>query len=737
MSSLVGRFTSSLPVRLTALLVGLVALSIGVMAGLGYDKLFNVTEDNAQIRIDRAARAAVSTMVYATNGRFSVTRDEEGRPARLILAEGTERETLRYSPFLDNLLAEIGLNNQGAANLLLFNADTHAFDGFATTFGRPAGLLPPPTLPPPMSIGVDHPAHAALAAARPFQGEVPVMGRLRLAYLTPIVDAEGALAGALAVDVGWKDDLIAARRDLQGALLGFSAFLLVLVGGTGIAWMTREMRPLAQLADFANDVASSRDDAPAPFLGRRDEVGALAQGLARVARLQDELEHLAFTDALTGLGNRACYQRSVKAALAAARNGQRSALLHIDLDRFSRINAAYGTAVGDAVLRHVGTVIAAAFGPHGQLSRQGDDNFAVLLTDCGSAERLQARCRRALKALDDPILFACGTVRVTASIGACLLPDHAGDADTATRNADRALQAARTGSGRFCLFSPHLNDSVRRDLNLESSLRTAIDAGELTVHYQPQIEPNTCRLTGLEALARWTHPTEGPISPAEFIAIAERSDLILKLGQTVLDMACAQARAWLDAGFDFGHVSVNVSPAQLWQPDFVAQVAACLTRHALEGQYLCLELTESMLVDRDDAYVAAKLAELRALSITLSLDDFGSGYSSLGYLHRLPFDQLKIDRAFVRSAPLDSQHGKLLQGVIALGKSLGLSVIAEGAETAEEVGLVRALGVEAVQGYFYARPVPPHEVAGALDAIEAGLDETFVAADALAGHLSA
>jgi diguanylate cyclase (GGDEF)-like protein len=712
----VAKSAASLPLRLTGLLVCLVTLGTIVMAGVGYARLSEVTAQNAGIRIDRAAKAAVSVMVHASNGQFTVERSEDGRPQALHLSSPDPRAALRFSDFFDQLLAEIGRNNQGAANLFVWNTQTQAFDRFATTFRRPDG-----SMPPPMSIGEGHPAFAALAASQPFVGEVPVMGRLRLAYLTPILGRDGAIAGALAVDVGWTDDLTLARDQLRLILFGSALVVLVLVASFGIFSMTRAMEPLRRLAKVANDMAAGEEDRHVPFQAREDEIGALAQGLARVGRLQDELEFLAYTDTMTGQSNRARYMRDLEAALNATQHGKRYTLLHIDMVRFSRVNAAYGSAAGDEVLRRAGHVIAAtldAWDERAMVARQGDDKFAVLVEGKSAVEDATRLAKRLIDALASPIKISAGDVQLDAAIGLCLLPDHATNLESALGHANLALKKARSPDAERCvMFSADLADSTARELFLERGLRRAFDDGSFALHYQPQIDPTSGRLTGLEALARWTHPTEGPIAPSEFVGIAERSGLIVDLGDWVLNEACAQARTWIDQGLAFDHVSVNVSAIQLWQPGFAAKVEDCLARHTLEGRHLCIEVTESVFADFDDSCIVAILNDLRGLGILLALDDFGSGYSSLSYLDRLPFDQLKIDRAFVRKAPGDRQREKLLKGIIALGKGMRLSLVVEGAEEADEVSFVEKLGVTAVQGYYYSRPVLADDLAKTLDGI--------------------
>ena len=293
------------------------------------------------------------------------------------------------------------------------------------------------------------------------------------------------------------------------------------------------------------------------------------------------------------------------------------------------------------------------------------------------------------------------------SIGVAFLPEHGASAEEAHRNADLALRRAKLeGRGRVVVYDHDLNEKTQKSMLLARMLRQALENNELTVHLQPQVRVKDGKLHGFEALARWPHPSRGMIPPSEFIPVAEASGLIPELGQRVLDEACRIAREWCDAGFAFGHVSVNVSPIQLWQPNFVALVSEALARHRLDGKMLCLEVTESVFVDHDQSRVMSVFGELRALGVSLSLDDFGSGYSSLGYLNTLPLDQLKIDRAFISGVDKDNRKRSLLYGIVALGKGLQLDLVAEGAETAEEVAVLREIGCAVVQGYFFGKPVP-------------------------------
>jgi diguanylate cyclase (GGDEF)-like protein len=712
------KLRDSFAARMTAVMILLVTLSIVVMAGLSYWKLYGVTADNANARIERAARTAASILHHAQPTTFLIARHEDGRPLTIQIDPGETDNLLQPSASYDEILAEIAMNNDGAANLFSFDADSRTFFRFATTFRRPDG-----SLPPAMQFDRTHPAFADLVNGRPFVGIVPVMERGRLAYLTPIM-AEGQVVGALAVDVGWVDDLVVARTQLQTLLLLSALGVLATVGALGVAVISREMNPLRSIASFADHVVADQPEltdagGQASTRQRKDEVGLLAQGISRVAMLQDNLEYLAYTDPLTGKGNRARFFADLEKAVGETRIGTRGwALIQIDINRFSKINDAYGPSAGDKILRYVAAQITLTFGANAKVARTGGDDFSVLLRTTGKAAEVSQLCKDLADRLSVPYWLPQGEIHVRASIGVALLPEDADTAEMAHRHADLARRTAKQDDTiGYAFFSQQMRDASERLNDLEAMLRDALENNELMAYYQPQICVRTGKLMGLEALARWNHPTEGFISPGEFIPVAEKTGLIVELGNWMLNESCRQAKAWLEEGHDVNHVSVNVSPIQLWQHGFVQRVENCLKKHGLPGRYLCLEVTESLFVDQDENQIAAVMADLRALNISLSLDDFGSGYSSLGYLNRLPFDQLKIDRYFVSNAHLDAGKAKLLKGMVSLGKGLGLTIVAEGAEVAEEIALINDTGCDAVQGFYFSRPVPADGLEMALDQI--------------------
>ncbi|MEQ8482132.1 MAG: EAL domain-containing protein [Hoeflea sp.] len=699
--------------RVTASLVVLVSLSILIAAGLGYIKLYEVTEDNSSVRIDRAARAAVALFTHELSSEFEAVRGTDGRPLAIRLKADTAETSLSFRDQHDALLKEIGGINQGAANLFRFNPETAGFDRFATTFRKPDG-----SMPPPMSITPGHPAYARLSKGEVHLGEVPVMGRMRLAYLTPIVGPDDAVKGALAVDVGWADDLILARTELRSEIGLATLVILLLVTSFGAIFMGRQLRPVRVLARYADDLATHPKDSDVPFRSNRDEFGTLALALERLVALKRRLARLAYTDEITGFGNRSRYLADLETAVAESQSGSANwVLLHLDLDNFLQITEAYGQINGDKLLAEIANQISRVTGPGARLARRAGDEFTILVDDRNTADEVGWLADNLLDTLRQPVQLGCGVVHTTASIGIVELSSHEAGAEKAHLNAELARRKARReGGNRAVVFTSQLNAEEQHRFELEDLLRSAIADQDLDIHFQPQIDPKTHELRGLEALVRWTDPTRGPIPPGEFIPVAEASGQIVELGTVVLELACAQAAKWRRSGFDFNHISVNVSPIQLWQCNFLEIVRDTLKRHELPGADICIEITESVFVDNGEERIGAVLAGLRALGVRISLDDFGSGYSSLGYLNQLPFDQLKVDRCFITDIDRDVRKQKVLHGIVGLARGLGFQIVVEGAETPEEVTIAEQMGCDAVQGYYFARPAPalliPDMVAG-------------------------
>lgn len=445
------------------------------------------------------------------------------------------------------------------------------------------------------------------------------------------------------------------------------------------------------------------------------------QDVTERKQAQRQLEELAYADSLTGLANRAMFKQSLTRVIGKALLEGRFATLYlVDLDRFKEVNDAFGHAAGDELLCRVAAILRREFGDAALIARLGGDEFAVLVERYQQHEDVRLIADDLIQALSGPIDLSSGEAFVGATVGVAMLPEHATSTDQAMRHADLALYMGKeAGRGRSMLFEPAFAEAVEQRLLLARDLRHAIEEEELHAVYQPQVCIRTGRVIGFEALLRWTHRDRGPISPAVFIPVAENSGIIVDLGLWILREACRQAKAWLDQGLPPRTMSVNVSPAQFWGMDFETAVAAVLDETGLPPHLLCLELTESLFVDQSEERVSRTLASLSRLGIKLALDDFGSGYSSLGYLTRLPFHRLKVDRSFVDGIAVDPAKRKLLAGIIALSRGLGLATVAEGAEKRAEVDVLRELGCDTVQGFVYSRPVGPDAATAVAASIEA------------------
>jgi len=413
---------------------------------------------------------------------------------------------------------------------------------------------------------------------------------------------------------------------------------------------------------------------------------------------------------LTGLANRAQFMERLQDAIArAGRSGREVGVLFLDLDRFKNINDSLGHATGDELLKHIGGLCARSLREVDTVARLGGDEFIICLGDLGSAEEAGVVARRLLADFAKGFDIGGHALHVDASIGISLYPADGSDAHTLIRNADTAMYHAKDdGRGTFHFFRPQMTERVKRRLALEMGLRTALERGEFELHYQPVVQVATGRLLGAEALVRWRHPERGLVSPAEFIPVAEDIGLIVPLGAWVLREACMQAANWSRLTGRAPFVAVNLSARQFREGSLVPTVRDALERAGLPAEQLELEITESILMQQSDSSVLI-LHELEELGTKLAIDDFGTGYSSLGYLKRFPVTTLKIDRAFVRDVCTDADDRAIVTAIMAMSKSLGLTITAEGVERPEQGALLRELGCDQVQGWLYGKPVDAAE----------------------------
>jgi diguanylate cyclase (GGDEF)-like protein len=423
-------------------------------------------------------------------------------------------------------------------------------------------------------------------------------------------------------------------------------------------------------------------------------------------RIHAELVHNAYQDALTGLPNRRAGEQAIAAAIDEAGSREESvAVLWIDLNRFKRINDQYGHPAGDRVLRTVADRLRRHPLCSGGVARMGGDEFLVLLPGKAASLDTEEVSRRLGVAIAAPIRLGPTQVSISASIGICLYPQHGAAIDTLERNADFAMYRAKTAGIGSCTYSPAMSEEAGEAIELEHALSIALDKNYLHLAYQP-LYAHDGRLTAFEALLRFDHPKLGSVSPTRFIPIAEETGLIVPIGTWVLREACRQLHAWHKAGHPPVRMGVNISALQFARDDFADTVAGILSETMLAPEHLTLELTESVVME-DYETVVRQMALLKKSGVRIAMDDFGTGYSSLSYIHRIPIDVLKIDRSFIQRLAEPEGTRPIVEAVISMARHLGLSVVAEGVETAEQHDILQQAGCHTYQGYLFAKPLSP------------------------------
>lgn len=427
---------------------------------------------------------------------------------------------------------------------------------------------------------------------------------------------------------------------------------------------------------------------------------------------EERIRHLAQHDALTGLPNRFTLAAHLEHALARAeRSGEKVGLMFIDLDNFKNINDTLGHHIGDRLLCEVARRISRAVRKSDIVARIGGDEFVVVLESTKVETDEGFVAQKIIDQLADSVTIDGNVLHTTPSIGLAIFPEDGENAEELMKNADVAMYHAKSaGRNNYQFYTEHMNHAAAVRAQMEGRLRAALSGDEFLLHFQPQINLATGRVSGIEALIRWQNPELGLVSPANFIPLAEEVGLIVPISAWVLENACKTAKSWRDQETPFECISVNISPQEFRQRNFPEMVAAVLQKTGLPAACLELEITESTLMDSADTTVEM-LLRLKALGVTLAIDDFGTGYSSLGYLKRFPIDRLKIDRSFVRDLETDSSDAAISTAVIVLAHSLGLQVVAEGVETQGQADFLLQQGCDSVQGYLFSRPVPADEAA--------------------------
>ncbi|HEU0016420.1 MAG TPA: EAL domain-containing protein [Longimicrobium sp.] len=508
---------------------------------------------------------------------------------------------------------------------------------------------------------------------------------------------------------GWRPDELLGRRGYE-----------VLIPGEDVSvFLERMGRRVDGVAERYEMRAARKDGSTgwievhgSPFRNAAGEIVGTVGAITDITdrkRVEEQLAHDALHDALTGLPNRALFLDRLGHALERIRRnrGAPFAVLFLDVDRFKLINDSLGHGTGDELLREIGARLAHSLRPGDTVSRFGGDEFTIMLEGVGTAVEATHVADRLLQALGMPFSLGGREVFTSASIGIALCASGEARAEDLLRNADAALGRAKTqGKGRYEVFDRQMHAAALRRLQMETDLRRALVQDELALLYQPVVHLASGRIVGFEALARWRHPEHGTIQPADFIPVAEETGLIVPLGRWVLDQACQVLAGW--QAFAHGNppltMAVNLSAKQFLQKDLVEQVARTVRDCGLAPGSLLLEITETVLIDKAEAALAT-LGALRELGVQFHLDDFGTGYSSLGYLERFPIDVVKIDRTFVHGMEREARRARFVAGITAFARNLGVGVVAEGVDAAEQPALLRGLGCDYAQGFHFSPPV--------------------------------
>jgi diguanylate cyclase (GGDEF)-like protein/PAS domain S-box-containing protein len=431
---------------------------------------------------------------------------------------------------------------------------------------------------------------------------------------------------------------------------------------------------------------------------------------------EERIHHLAYFDALTGLPNRTLLCKLTDQALSKAdRAAENVALLFIDLNRFKPINDTLGHEIGNRLLQEVGRRLRETIRDEDVVARLGADEFVVALYDITRRDNAGVVAQKLLAAFEAPVLIDAHELRIALSIGISVFPQDGNDTETLLRLADIAMyRTKQAGQEGFGFYSQDMNRRAYEALKIESGLRRALEENQLLLYYQPKVRISDSAITGVEALVRWQHPHEGLLLPNEFIRVAEETGLIVRLGAWVLEAACRQARTWKEAGLPVMRVAVNIS-AREFTPALPGRVRDILVRHGLTPQWLELEITESMLMHSSDRAVAM-MDELTAMGVSLSLDDFGTGFSSLSYLKRFPIETLKIDRSFIHGIPDDINDIAIAGAITGMARQMRRRVIAEGVETPAQLQFLAQIGCDEIQGYLFSPPLIATEMTALLNA---------------------
>lgn len=453
---------------------------------------------------------------------------------------------------------------------------------------------------------------------------------------------------------------------------------------------------LKEVEDRSNELLRTKD--------------ALEKEMAERKQAEERIEYLAYHDGLTDLPNRRLFEDRLGQELSRLRWRKRvMAVLFLDIDRFKQVNDSLGHHIGDALLAAFSDRLKSCLRSGDTVARMGGDEFAILLTDVAREQDVALVVQKIFDSLVKPACIDGRDIFMATSVGVSLSPKDGEDPSSLLKTADMAMYRAKEDGGNSCqYYQPALQAQKMEWLTLESSLRQALERQEFLLHYQPQVDLDSGRMIGIEALVRWNHPEQGLVPPGKFIPLAEETGLIIPIGEWVLRTACVQARIWQSEGFNNIRVAVNLSARQFRQKNLIEMIGHIIKETGIEPRLLELELTESIMQNAEMSIKA--LRQLSAMGLEIAIDDFGTGYSSLSYLKRFPINTLKIDQAFIRHLTDDPDDPLIVTAIITLAHNLRLNAIAEGVETAEQLKLLRLLRCDRMQGYYFSRPLPADEM---------------------------
>ncbi|OGB28724.1 MAG: hypothetical protein A3F78_16315 [Burkholderiales bacterium RIFCSPLOWO2_12_FULL_61_40] len=631
------------------------------------------------------------------NVEYRKAEHEAGLKAGIVAENALPALLLRDSKTAEEILARLGRDSE-VLGARIIEPNGRIFASFRPPDGNPGG---------------------AKGIARE--------GLLRMRVNTAIVSGGERLA---TLEVESDRGYVVAQILFYGGAVLLSMVLSMLIGNSIAVHLQRVITdPLSALVALMKNVSVDGNLSQRATITTQDEIGELGEGfnrmiahieqrntalgneLAERQRVEQRLEHQALHDQVTGLPNRHFFRRRTDELMrdTAPRQGSR-ALLFIDLDNFKYVNDTFGHDCGDRLLIVVGERLSAAVRATDMVVRFGGDEFVVVLDQIANLPQAQLGARKVLDAVIQPFKMAEQNFFITCSIGVAMAAGPSENFDELLKKADAAMYVAKSaGKNGIRLWEPSMSNESRTRFELEAELHQALDNHELELHYQPIIELATGRIAGLEALMRWHHPARGPVSPAVFIPIAEDSGLIVRLGEWAMLTAFSQAARW-NARFDPLFMAVNVSGRQFRDHAFASKAQTIARASGLAYGMCELEVTETMVMGHSGE-AARILGELSAAGFSLSLDDFGTGYSSLAYLKRFALDKLKIDRSFVMDLPDDVEDAAITEAIVGLAKTLSMRTVAEGIETAAQAAMLRQLGCQYGQGYFFSRPLPAEQVA--------------------------